>query len=145
MYEYQSGVIPSLPSDYVVPDNPTDVQLLEQVIHNQEKTIEFMYYQLNENDKNIKDLHDDNTSIVNKLNDIVLQGQSGDSATTDSSTQMLQKLDNVNEQLSNIQVGSNTLVTYGVFYIPLIIICFLLWRFLLTFLKNPEHLKGGEK
>jgi hypothetical protein len=143
MYEYDSNTMPALPPDYVLPDSPTDIQLLEQIIHNQEKQIEFYYFELNkekETSETLKTqndtLHSDNELIVEKLGELVNQGSTGDSAISDSNTQILQKLTTMNSHLSEIHTGSNTVITYGVFYIPFAIILFLLWRFFSTFLRS---------
>jgi len=145
MYEYDSNTIPSLPDSYVLPDSPTDIQLLEQVIKNQEKQLEFYYWELNKDKETIADLktqnetlHNDNNAIVGKLDELIQQGQTGDSTLSDSNTQILQKLDTMNSHMSEINTGSNTVVTYGVYYIPLAIIIFLLWRFFSTFLRSAR-------
>lgn len=134
-YEYDSTVIPSLPNTYDVPESPTDLQLLEQIIHNQETELQFYYYELNKSKDTVEDLteqnqalHNDNLLIVEKLENLVDQGSTGSSTLQDSNTQILAKLD-------QLQVGSNTVTTYGVLYIPLAVIVFMLWRFFSEFLR----------
>lgn len=139
MYQYQPDVVPELPPDYVVPENATEVQLLEQTIHNQEKIIEFLFYQLNEQETNDQLQSNENQLVVSKLDELIEQGQTGDSTLVDSNGQMLQKLDSLNQSVQvlneSAQVGSNTVLTYGVLYIPLAIIIFLLYKFFWSFLR----------
>lgn len=138
MYEYKSGEIPPFPNDFVIPDEVTDVQLLTQMLHNQEKTIEFLYYELNRSEEKYQSLHKDNTDLIGKIDTLISQGQSGDSTLQDSNTQLLSKLDGLQSTVSNMELGSNTVITYGILYIPLAIIIFLLWRFFATFLRTAR-------
>lgn len=60
--------------------------------------------------------------------------------TTNDNTEQLiilnENLTELKEKVEEISYGSNTILTYGIFYIPLGIIIFLIWRFLATFLRS---------
>lgn len=121
-YEYEGFADPT-PSDIVDKD--------DILIFLQQKQIESLKEQ-KEQDKLLLD------SVNEKLQTLVTQGSEGDSTLSDVNEQIVTKLDTLIQQQSDITVGSNTIVTYGVLYIPLIIICFLLWRFFATFLRNAR-------
>ena len=144
MAEFEAGKFPEVQDPFELPEVPEgevipDSVYLEQQIKNQESIIEFLYYQVNRQEQVIQDQADQHEIVVNNLEvvqgdleDLVLQTQTGDSGISDSNTLILQKLDTLNETSA---LGSNTLLTYGVLYIPLAIIVFLLWRFFSAFLR----------
>jgi hypothetical protein len=74
--------------------------------------------------------------ISQKLDEILQQAENGDSAVNSDTASILQKLDSIIEAQNDLIVGANTVTTYGVLYIPLAIVVFLLWRFFATFLKT---------
>ena len=126
----------TLPTDPVPTDNQIIIhnqnEMLEcqqAVIEKQDKVIENQTSLLDELKKEHTETLEGISSVVEKLSDLLEQTSNGSNSLTDVNESILTKLD-------HIIVGSNTVITYGVFYIPLAIISFLLWRFFSTFLKT---------
>lgn len=76
------------------------------------------------------------TEINKNLSTLIEQGSTGESTLGDANSQMISQLETLNTKVDEALVGSNTITTYGLIYVPLFIICFLLWRFFSTFLKT---------
>lgn len=140
--DYQSG---KLPDPHVSYDSTstTEQQDIKQFIKNQEKQLDYYWYELNEQktQNDLLKLHNEklvqqNDDLAKKIDTLIQQGSTGDSSTQDSNTQILAKLDTIIQKQENLEVGTNTVVTYGVVYIPFFIIVFLCWRFFATFLRT---------
>ncbi|MGX1195507.1 hypothetical protein [Metabacillus sp. SLBN-84] len=119
-YEYEGFVDPT-PSDIV---DKSDI-----LIFLQQQEIKVLEKQLEQEKTLLEDAN-------KKLQTLVTQGSEGDSTLSDTNGQILTKLDSIVDQQQHLISGSDTIVTYGVFYIPFAIILFLLWRFFATFIRK---------
>ncbi|MED3651883.1 hypothetical protein [Heyndrickxia sporothermodurans] len=118
--------------DFVDPTPSDDVvDKQDVIIYLQNKQIDFLQKKLDQ-DKEFFE------SVNKKLDELVSQNIDGDSILSDSNDQIITRLDSLIDNQSTILTGSSTIVTYGVLYIPLAIICFLLWRFFATFLRSAR-------
>jgi|SaaInlLV_10m_DNA_1039704.scaffolds.fasta_scaffold03973_7 hypothetical protein len=111
------------------PSDPVDKQ--DVLIYLSEKQNQSLMDQI-EQDKILLD------KVNEKLDTLSTKNSEGSSALNTNNEQILVKLDQMIENQVHSLSGSNTIVTYGVLYIPLAIICFLLWRFFATFIRSAR-------
>ncbi|SRR6266568_3253870 len=135
MYQYNSSVLPDAPSSFDA-SNIDSLQAAKQTIVNQEKEIDYLWYMINKNNDEYKTLADVNTVLNTKLDGLQTTLGTGSSNGTADNVLLTQKLDTMISQQNQIISGTNTVVTYGVLYIPLAIILVVLWKFFSQFLKS---------
>lgn len=126
----------TLPVTYGDPDNPITDPTPDDPLTKDD----ILIYNLEQLLKELKEYHGEDQASLSgmdqKLQQLLDQGSSGDSSFQTGNEQTLAKLETISQQISEVQTGSNTIVTYGVLYIPFAIIVFLFWRFFRTFLRS---------
>lgn len=149
-----------------IEDSTNETDYLSSVIENQEKLIEFLnpegkdketlLQEIEDNQKLLeeqqkieleekkdyekfqKDLIENQEELNNTLAEYIKVNNENNGDSASNIHTVIGKLDNIIEGQSYLITGSNTVITYGILYIPFAIICFLLWRFFATFLRQAR-------
>lgn len=158
--------IEDLPKEEIINDSTNETDYLSSVIENQEKLMEFLNpegkdketllqeikdnqklleeqqkYELDQEkefDKFQTDLLKSQKDLNDTLAEYIKVNEENNEGSTNNIATVIEKMDNLIEGQSYLITGSNTIISYGILYIPFAIICFLLWRFFATFLRQAR-------
>ena len=125
--------------DYLNPEGKDKELLLQEIEDNQKLLAEqekVLKAEKEKTDKFQSDLLESNKQLNDNLSEYIKLSNENEDGSVSQMELVLTKMDNILEGQSYLITGSNTVITYGILYIPLAVICILLWRFFSTFLRQ---------